>query len=352
MNVGFILKTLAKITAIVLLTSLISPASAQLPVLNPGDGDEGKKEFEVEIGNVITSRDEAERLLTDELGPAQQKIQQTFTDAVQNMGEKLMAVRANPNDAKHRAAYEASVTEALTQAGEILNSYAQLGPKTIKALDQLEKTIDGAKTLCEGAREDAVAEVEGYAASISEIEGKLASLASEQRELIEAGKPLPLEVEFEVDLLQTNLETLQLQRQLAELDQIDMQDYIADLMSQEEEVKRLRNALVVSFHRAVGQQTLVTRVAEIRGRKITAAQMRDRLQRISSVMPGLNANIAEVGSLIRTFVEDSKSVQGYASKARSRGKSASSKYSGNAVDALKPYLKPTSESTPVPNPAE
>lgn len=352
MKLEFIHRTLAQIAAIVLLMSLITPAVAQLPVLNSGDDDESMKEFEVEIGNVVTSRDEAERLLTDELGPAQQKIQQTFTEAVQNMSEKLMAVRANPNDAKQRAAYESSVTEALTQAGEILNSYAQLGPKTVKALDQLEKTVGSAKALCESAREEAVAEVEGYVASISEIEGKLASLAGQHRELIESGKPLPLEVEFDVDLLQTNLETLKLQQQLAELDQIDMQDYIADLMSQQEEVKRLRNALVVSFHRAVGQQTLVTRVAEIRGRKITAAQMRDRLQRISSVMPGLNANIAEVGSLIRTFVEDAKTVQGYSGKARTRGKSASAKYSGNAVDALKPYLKPQSESTADPNPAE
>ena len=258
-----------------------------MPAIAQDATSDSTQQFDVQLRELRTQRSGFEKLVEDELNPQRDEIRNMFSETLKELDEHLVALRSKPDDAARKAKYEETLSKAISQSADILTEYQALEGKTLERLNGFSKAITDAKGECLRQEELSVKEVSQYQERVAEIDSNLREIAEKYRALIEADKELPDDVALDVRLLELDLGMARQTVAFAELAERDMVETVEDLAVQEKELIQLKSSLRVSFRRASGQQMLLAKVGEIKARRLSAQQMRQRIAVMSRLIPSL-----------------------------------------------------------------
>ncbi len=314
-------------------TLMLAPGNGLLLAqsADPGSG----QQLDVYLRNLEAKKSEFEELVSEKLNPQRSEIRESFKKTIADLDDHLVALRQNPQDDKRKAAYEETLSLAITQAMGFLGDYKNLEGKTMGRIDQMQKALDEARQACVDQEKTSLKEVDAYRQRTVSIESQLQALAQKYAEVIQKDGVLPPDVELDVRLLEADLGVAQQTAAFAEIAQQDMQLTAEDLKYQLADLTELKGSLQVSFRKASGQQMLLGRVSEIKERRLAAMQMRTRILAFSKVIPDLKKDLANVDGLISRFLnhDQPKASGNPANTVRTVS-------SRQGLTILKSYLKP------------
>ena len=315
---------------VALVLMLSAPVMAQEPPT------ETAQQFDVQLRELQTQRSEFEKLVEDELNPRRNEIRNMFSETLKQLDDHLVALRSKPDDKARKSRYEETLSKAIAQSADILTEYQELESKTLQRLDGFSTAIRNAKEECTKQKEVSIQEVAQYNQRTTEIESKLRQIAEKYRTLLEKNEVLPEDVALDVRLLETDLGIARQTGAFASIAEQDMLATAEDLAVQLGELNELKASLRVSFRRASGQRMLLAKVGEIKARRLSAQQMRERIAVMSRVIPGLKSDLDSVDGLINRFMKHDVPTKGKSGTAASV---ASEPRPETAI--LKSYLSPS-----------
>jgi len=264
------------------------------------------QEFEVYLRNLEAKKTDCEELVNTELNPQRSEIRKTFAKTVGQLEDHLVALRQDPTDKSRQAAYEETLSLAITQAMGFLGNYHDLESKAMRRLGEMKTALTEARQACieqEKASKKKAAEYQERAESIRK---QLALLAEKYAHLFDSGGELPAEVALDVRLLEADAMYAEQSAQFAGIAQQDMKLTAADLQDQLYVLSDATSGLKVSFRQAAGQRMLLSQVASIKERRLTAKAMRSRLGAFAQLAAGLSEDSQQVDRLFLTLFKDGR----------------------------------------------
>lgn len=208
------------------------------------EGESGQP-FDVHLRNLESKKTDFEKLVMEELNPQRSEIRETFKKTIHDLDDHLVALRKDPNDEARKAAYEETLSLAITQAMGFLGDYQQLEGRTMSRIGQMSDALRDAREACLNQEKASQKEVAEYQERSVAVRQKLEELARNFADVIQRDGTLPPDVELDVRLLEADLTVAEQTAAFAEIAQQDMRLTANDLHSQMAELTELKGSLKV-----------------------------------------------------------------------------------------------------------
>ncbi len=335
MQIGKILRWLLTLTA-------ISPAMLQSRPALAADPEPGIASV---IEKLQLERDEFQELVTEKLSPGQQQLRDAFQGTVKDLERKLLQIHGDPANARLKAEYEETLSNALAQGVHLLQEFSTLKGPAEKQLTSLTKALAETRQACETEITSSRERAKEYDATASQLETKLAALAKQYETVLTASTAtLPEDLDFDIQVLQVDLDIARRNAQFCELAQADFAAALDDLRNQEGELRNLRGALQVMFRQSDGQTLLLKNVAMIKERRLAASRITGNLVKMRQMIGDTRTQFTQVQSLVDRLIKHDLQIQRPAGaaggKIAQRGPQA-------GADILRSHLKPAPPVTEV-----
>lgn len=322
---------------------LIAVSTAAAPTGRPALAADPEPGIASVIEKLQVERDEFQELVSAKLSPGQQQLRESFQGTVKELEQKLLQIHGDPQNAKLKAEYEETLSNALAQGVHLLQEFSSLKGPAEKQLADLSKALAQTRDACEaeiaGSRERA----EEYQTTATQLESKLTAMAQQYQEVLaKADGNLPDDLDFDIQILQVDLEIARRNAQFCELAQADFAAALEDLNTQTGELRDLKGALQLMFRQSDGQTLLLKNVATIKERRLAAARITGNLAKMRQMIGDTRTQFANVQSLVDRLIKHDLQIQ----RPQPGTSSVVAKRSPQAgADILRSYLKTNSTST-------
>lgn len=289
------------------------------------------------IEKLQVERDGFEDLVTAKLSPGQTQLRETFQGTVKKLEQKLLEIHADPENAVLKADYEETLSSALAQGVHLLNQFSELKGPAEQQLANLSKALAQTREACEAEISASTQRAAQYQSTAKDLETRLADLARRYETLLASNSgALPEDLDFDVQILQVDLDIARRNQQFAELAKADFTQALGDLGDQERELRDLSGALQVMFRQSQGQSLLLKNVALFKERRLAAAKIAGNLARMKQMIGETRGQFAQVQTLVDRLIKHDLTIQRPATKGNA-GVAQRTPQAG--VDILRSYLK-------------
>lgn len=301
------------------------------------------------IEKLDADKESFEELFETVLSPAQAKVRDAFQETVRSLEKKLLAVRGDPSNPRLKAEYEEALSKALTDGAALLQEFSQLRDPADRQCAQLLGSVAAAVTVCEEEIAASRRLKDEYRAGEQALTKQLSDLAEKYQSVLESDGELPEEVDFQIQLLQVDIDV---QRQQAELTEVAVAEYeaaLGSLSGQARDLRALRSELDVLFKKADGQTLLLKEVARLKSIRGNAGQLAGDMKRMNQSVARAREKLSSVNGLVSQllrrefFAPDGKPVKSDAAAPRVlAGREILKRYAKREAD-----IQPVSATKPV-----
>lgn len=304
-----------------LTTSLLFMLLNAAPGTNAAEAAEPEPVTSV-IEKLDADKESFEQLFATVLSPAQAKVRDAFQESIRSLEKKLLTVRGDPTNARLKADYEEALSKALLDGAALLQEFSQLRDPADRQCARLLDSVTAAVQVCEDEVAASRRLKEEYRAGEQQLSQQLADLAEKYKTILEGDGELPDEVDFQIQLLQVDIDV---QRQQAELTEVAEAEYGAALDSltgQARDLRALRSELDVLFKKADGQTLLLKEVARLKSIRGNAGQLAGDMKRMNQSVAKAREKLSSVNGLVSQllrrefFAPDGKPVKSDAAAPR------------------------------------
>ena len=253
----------------------------------------------------------------------------------------MSKLEKDPTNQELQAAYESTLSLALTEATGYLREFAQLQKPTAEAVDGMAHSIADAHKAFQSEAASRQKQAEASQRRGEEIRQRLTVVAEQYRQQIEQGKGLPPEIDHDIRMLDADRKDMLDMAKVDEMAAAQAQQTLSDLQAQRDEVQQLKTELELTFHKAGSQQVLLTKVAALRATRLQRIKMYRQLNDVSNAVTQQKKVVGQMnsrlGTLLDQILKQDISLKGSQVVKHQAGSDQT------ATDILKSYLPPSSK---------
>jgi len=291
---------------VIALIGVVDQASAQQRPLGANESAAAPatgSELSSVIVDLQKGKDDFEKFMRETLEPQLLRIGQSFEQNVARAEDLLAQLQKDPGNAKLAAQYEDCLSQSIGEAVGFLGEFSRMEKPTVAAIEGVTKSIVDAQNAFQTDLVGGEKQVQENQARAEDIRKRLADLAQQYRPNIEQGKSLPPEVEQDIRLADTDLQTAVAMAKVDQMAVAQAKESLAELKAQMDDLARLRSELQIAFRQGDGQQALLVKVASLKKNRLQTQAVRKRLDAVRRVIAERKTNLNHLGDLVKRIVE-------------------------------------------------
>jgi len=249
-----------------------------------------------------------ERFLKTQFSPRLSQIRKSMKTNVEQATGLLKQLEKNPDSKRLAAAYEDTLSKALTQISTFLKEFQLSEGETFKALKRVEATVKKARETYRQAAEDGEKEAKEYIERARKAQDRLKVMAKEIGPLLKSGQKLSPELNAAVKELAIDKKISLLTQKVCEKAAENARHSVRILDGQVLVLRQVRGDLRVAFAQAGGQRMLVSKLAVLRKQGLLSREMADNLRAVQKITAIRGADMTNIVGALERVVAQSLSV--------------------------------------------
>jgi len=207
-----------------------------------------------------------EEFLKTQFSPRLSQIRQSMKANLDQAASLQKQLEKNPRSKKLAAAYEDTLSKALSQISTFLREFQESEGETFEALERVEATVKKAGETYQQAATAGEKEAKEHIARAEKVRDRLKAMAKELGPLLKSGEKLSPEMNAAVNVLAIDQKMALLTQKVCEKAVENARHSVKILDGQLLVLRQVRGDLRVAFAQAGGQRMLVSKLADFRNR--------------------------------------------------------------------------------------